>query len=137
MREYRLVVDMMNERAVLLDLSDTFYANPTGLDDPRSCTTALDLARLLAVAMENVNFARISGTRSAVINSRTYRNHNKLLWSCEGVDGGKTGYTCLAGRTLVSTACRDGRRLVAATLNDPCDWEDHKRMYSSEFDNMF
>ncbi len=86
--------------------------------------------------MEDESFADISGTRSIVINGRTFRNHNKLLWSCEGVDGGKTGYTRAAGRTLVSTAIRDGRRLVAATLNDPCDWDDHKRMYNSEFNDL-
>ena len=131
---YDLFVEMMNEKAVLLGLSNTFYSNPTGLDDPSGCTTALDLARLLAHAMKNAGFAKISGTRKIGFGGRVFVNHNKLLWYYEGVDGGKTGYTRLAGRTLVTTACRNNRRLVAATLNDPCDWSDHINMYSSEFD---
>ena len=85
-------------------------------------------------ACTNRPVRRCSARPSIGFGGRVFVNHNKLLWYYEGVDGGKTGYTRLAGRTLVTTACRNNRRLVAATLNDPCDWSDHINMYSSEFD---
>ncbi len=129
----RLFVEMMNEKAALLGLENTSYSDPSGLEGERAGTTALDLARLLAYAMQVPDFARLTGTRSATVCGRPITNHNRLLWMYPGVDGGKTGYTVLAGRTLVTTAVRDGRRLVAATLNDPSDWDDHKRMYDWGF----
>lgn len=51
-------------------------------------------------------------------------NHNRLLRAVPGCIGMKTGYTRAAGRTLVSAAERDGRRLVAVTLQDGNDWAD-------------
>ena len=64
---------------------------------------------------------------------QSYENHNKLLTLCPGCVSGKTGYTQLAGRCLVSCAERDGRRFVCVTLNDPNDWEDHCRLYDWAF----
>ena len=60
-------------------------------------------------------------------------NHNKLLTQVEGCIGMKTGYTRAAGRTLVSCAERQGRRLVAVTLCDGNDWADHKALYEMGF----
>ena len=60
-------------------------------------------------------------------------NHNKLLRQIEGCIGMKTGYTKAAGRTLVSCAERQGRRLVAVTLCDGNDWADHKTLYEMGF----
>ena len=61
------------------------------------------------------------------------KNHNKLLWSVEGADGIKTGYTKKAGRILVSSANRQGRRLVAVTIAAPDDWNDHKQLLEMGF----
>ena len=60
-------------------------------------------------------------------------NHNKLLAQIDGCIGMKTGYTKAAGRTLVSCAERQGRRLVAVTLCDGNDWADHKVLYDLGF----
>lgn len=49
--------------------------------------------------------------------------------------GGKTGYTKLAKRTLVSTASKDGVDLIAVTINDPDDWDDHMNMFNYVFDH--
>lgn len=129
----RLFVEMMNEKAALLGLENTVYSDPSGLEGEIASTTALDLAKLLAAAMQVPEFARLTGTQSATVCGRPITNHNRLLWMYPGVDGGKTGYTVRAGRTLVTTAVRNGRRLVAATLNDPTDWDDHRRMYDWGF----
>jgi len=57
---------------------------------------------------------------------RTLKNHNKLLGSFDGAVGVKTGFTKKSGRCLVSAAKRDGRFVIAVTLNAPDDWNDHK-----------
>lgn len=125
--------ERMNEKAASLGLTDTHFTNPSGLHEPEHYTTAHDLAVLMAAAMQNPVFATITGTREAVLPGRTVVNHNKLLHQVPGVDGGKTGYTKSAGRCLVSTARRCGRRLIVVTLNAPDDWKDHARLYDYGF----
>ena len=51
----------------------------------------------------------------------------------EGADGVKTGYTKAAGRILVSSASRSGRRIIAVTLDDPDDWRDHAALLEEGF----
>ena len=118
-------VDRMNERAAELGLTGTHFANPNGLDDDGNYSTARDLAALARAAMDNETFAKVVGTKEYRFGNRVLTNHNKLLWRCEGVMGVKTGYTKAAGRLLVSAAERDGRRLIAVTIDAPNDWADH------------
>ena len=126
--------DLMNDKAEELGLENTSFTNPHGLDHEEHYSTARDMAVLMANAMENEDFARIASTKSITIGGLTYTNHNKLLWSCEGITGGKTGYTKAAGRTLVSCCERDGMRLICVTLNDPDDWDDHNALYNQAFE---
>lgn len=126
-------VARMNEKAALLGLADTSFANPNGLDAQGHYSTARDMAVLTAHAMEHPTFVRIVSTIRAVVGGRTLINHNKLLTSVDGCIGGKTGYTSKAGRTLVSCAERDGVRLVAVTLHDGDDWRDHAALYEYGF----
>lgn len=123
----------MNRRAAALGLRDTHFANPNGLDDDGNYATARDLAYLAAYAMKQPAFARIAATKTASIPGRSLRNHNKLLWRYDGADGVKTGYTKAAGRILVSSAVRGGRRLVAVTINAPDDWRDHEKLLDDAF----
>lgn len=126
-------VETMNARAAELGLTGTCYANPHGLDAEDNYSTAYDLAVLTAAAMDNPTFHRVVSSKTAVFGTRQFTNHNKLLWRYEGAVGVKTGYTKSAGRILVSCAERSGRRLIAVTINDPCDWEDHCRMLDYGF----
>jgi len=119
----------MNRKASELGLANTHFTNPSGLDDAEHYSTATDLARLFAAAMENPDFARITAARSFTSGERTFYNHNRLLRECAGVIGGKTGYTRHTGRTLVTCAEREGLRLVCVTLNDRDDWNDHAALY--------
>ena len=64
---------------------------------------------------------------------RTFYNHNRLLLELPGCNGVKTGFTKKSGRCLVSSCERDGILLVAVTLNDPDDWNDHKKMMEYGF----
>jgi len=123
----------MNDKARQLGLTHTHFANPHGLDSEGNYSTALDLARLTDYALENDLFREICATRSVTIGERRLTNHNKLLWRYDGAIGVKTGYTKAAGRILVSAAERDGRRLIAVTLNAPRDWEDHTALLDYGF----
>ena len=124
---------LMNDKARMLGLSNTHFVNPHGLDAPGHYSTARDLATLAAYAMENPIFVQTVSTKSVTIEKRCLTNHNKLLWQVEGVDGVKTGYTKAAGRILVSSAVRQGRRLICVTINDGNDWADHKALYDDGF----
>lgn len=126
-------VARMNEKAAELGMENTHFANPNGLDDEVHYSTAEDMARLAAAAMDDPVLRRVASTRTARIGGRTLTNHNKLLSRVEGCVGLKTGYTRAAGRTLVSCAERDGVRLVAVTLQDGDDWNDHASLYEQGF----
>ena len=112
-------VARMNDKARTLGLKDTHFANPNGLDAPDHYSSAADLAALGAYAMENPIFAKTVSTKTVQAGGRALRNHNKLLWLLPGAEGIKTGFTKAAGRILVSSAQRQGRRLVAATMDAP------------------
>ena len=125
--------ELMNDKAHRLGLKDTHFVNPNGLDTPGHYSTARDMAVLAAYAMDNPIFAQTVSTKTVNVGSRGLRNHNKLLWQVEGADGVKTGYTKAAGRILVSSATRQGRRLICVTMNDPNDWQDHKSLLENGF----
>ena len=108
---------LMNDEARRIGLTGTHFENPNGLDHENHYSTARDLAKLTAYAMENEIFAKTVSTKSIQVGGRSLTNHNKLLWRYEGADGVKTGYTKAAGRILVSSATRDGRQLIAVTIN--------------------
>ncbi len=126
--------ELMNRKAKEIGLKNTNFVTPSGLDDENHYTTAYDLALLTKYAMQNKDFAAAVGSKSAVLNygnppyRRTLTNHNKLLKSVEGCVGVKTGFTKKSGRCLVSAVKRDGKYVIAVTLNAPNDWQDHKNM---------
>lgn len=124
---------LMNDKARNLGLKDTHFVNPHGLDSPGHYSTARDLAVLSAYAMENPIFRQTVSAKTLRIGNRYMTNHNKLLWRVDGADGVKTGYTKAAGRILVSSAQRNGRRIVAVTIDDPDDWNDHAALLEQGF----
>lgn len=131
--------ELMNERAAALGLTDTHFTNPHGLAAPTHYTTAADLARIAAAAMENETFRTIVATKKKVISTddgktaRTLSNHNRLLSSYEDCIGVKTGFTKASGRCLVSAAEKNGMLLIAVTLDAPDDWHDHAAMLNYGF----
>lgn len=130
---------MMNERAAVLGLHDTHFVNPHGLDAPDHYTSAYDLALIAREAFRNPDFRKIAGTyRSSMPlgssdGARLLINHNRLLRTYPGAVGGKTGFTKKSGRCLVTAAERDGLMLIAVTLSDPNDWDDHTKMLDFGF----
>ncbi len=124
-------VKMMNEKAQEIGMTDTLYGNPNGLVDEGNYSTAYDMCLLGRVAMRNKLFAKVVGTNYIETEDGwAIENHNRLLDRDSRCVGIKTGWTTLAGRTLVS--CFEdpdsGQRVVICTLNDSDDFNDHIRV---------
>jgi len=130
---------MMNDTAQRLELKNSHFMNPHGLDNPEHYTTAEDLAKLTDYALKNETFAKIVSTYKKTIplhgdeGVRMLLNHNKLLKRYDDVIGVKTGFTKHSGRCLVSAAERNGLTVIAVTLNAPDDWTDHRNMHEYGF----
>ena len=133
---------LMNARAKELGMNDTNFVTPSGLDDENHYSTAYDMALLGREAVKNPEFLRICSSVKASLTygnppyERTLHNHNRLLSSYDGALGIKTGFTKKSGRCLVSYAQRNGVGLVAVTLNDGNDWDDHVRMLDYGFSEV-
>jgi len=128
-------VAQMNRKARELGMRDSSFANPNGLNEEGHYSSAYDMALLARACLENEELAKIVSTKSITLGTRTFTNHNKLLWRYEGCVGLKTGFTEKAGRTLVSAARRDGVTLICVTLNAPSDWADHTALFDYGFAN--
>lgn len=129
-------IQMMNDKAAELGMENTHYSCPNGLIDEDNYSTARDLAKLAKVAMENELFAKVVGTWYIELGDYQIENHNTLLSTMKGeCIGIKTGFTTLAGKTLVSCAERDGSRFIIVTLNDSNDFADHQALYEWAFEN--
>ncbi len=126
-------VALMNQRALDLGMKDSSFANPSGLNNEKHYSSAYDMALAAQACLENETVAEICATRSITIGTRTFVNHNKLLYRYEGCVGMKTGFTEKAGRTLVSAATREGQTLICVTLNDGDDWNDHMKLLDYGF----
>lgn len=122
-------VALMNRRAAELGMEHTHFTDPHGLGGSDHYSTAADLGRLMTAALTQPLLREIMAERTCRVRDRVLVNHNRLLGSCPGVTGGKTGYTRAAGRCLVTCCVRDGLELVCVTLSDPEDWRDHAALY--------
>ncbi len=113
---------MMNEQAERMGLAHTHFTNSTGLPDPDHMTTVQDLATLARALVNRFpHYMHYYSQREFTYNKIRQSNRNRLLWADETVDGLKTGHTQSAGYCLVSTALRDGRRVVAVVVGSASD----------------
>ena len=132
-------VKLMNDKAKEIGMKNTTFNNPSGLDinDIGNYSTAYDMALLTSYAYKNEAFRNIISTKkySLITNKNSYLwiNKHKLLHSKPYVTGGKTGYTDIAKRTLITTASKDGLNLVVVTLNDGNDFKNHIELLEKYF----
>jgi len=126
---------LMNEKAAALGMDNSHFVNPHGLDAEGHYATARDMGLLAAYAMSLEEFVVIASTRNVQAAGRSLVNHNKMLWRYAGAEGVKTGYTRASGRSLVSSASREGTRLICVTLSAPDDWDDHAALLDWGFAN--
>jgi D-alanyl-D-alanine carboxypeptidase (penicillin-binding protein 5/6) len=110
-------VQMMNTYAKQLGMTGSHFTNAAGLPDPEHYTTARDTAVLAsALIHEFPEYYKWYSQKEFTWNGITQQNRNGLLWRDPTVDGLKTGHTESAGYCLVTSAKRDGMRLVSVVL---------------------
>lgn len=123
--------DKMNEKAKSLGCRESNFENPSGLNDDAQCTSAYDMALIGAAAFSDPEILEICSAKKAALpptknnpEGRSYSLEHKLVATEDETSeyyypeavAGKTGYTSLAGQTLVTYAVKDNRRQVAVTL---------------------
>jgi D-alanyl-D-alanine carboxypeptidase len=111
---------MMTVRARALGMSNTIFANASGLPAADEWTTARDMAtlarRLIADFPDDYHYF---STPSFVFHGRLILNHDSEMKLYPGADGLKTGYTIASGHNLVTSAMRDGMRLIGVVMGAP------------------
>lgn len=132
-------VKMMNDMALKIGMKNTTFNNPNGLDlNGGNLSTAYDMALLTSYANKNAIYKKIVSTKKYTLktnmNYYSWINKNKLLHQYNFITGGKTGFTDIAKRTLVTTASQNNINLVAVTLNDGNDFNDHVALFKEAFD---
>ena len=153
-------VDMMNKRAAELGMNGSHFANPNGVHSDSHYSTARDMAKLAAYAMNNPTFQEIVKTASYTVPANSTRhedlnliNSNFLLTSlgssnytaypyeyCIGI---KTGMTTKSGYCLVAAAEKDGARAIVCLYGDPVEgssmdrFANAKRIFEDLFDTAY
>ncbi|MEZ0148891.1 MAG: D-alanyl-D-alanine carboxypeptidase family protein [Candidatus Reddybacter sp.] len=109
--------DVMNQQAVLLGMSSSYFVNATGWPAEGHITTARDLSLLAqALIIEHPDHYALYSEKYYEYNGIKQPNRNRLLWRDKSVDGMKTGHTEEAGYCLVASAERNGMRLISVVM---------------------
>lgn len=144
---YDIFIEEMNSLARKIGMNNSVFNNPSGLDskDIRECnyTTCYDMAILMRYCFSNEVFREINKKTSYKCESKNgkvfvFYNKHKLIKNNDDCIGGKTGYTKLAERTLVSVFERKGCILIVVTMKCSNDWDVHLSLwdyYNDVFDN--
>ncbi|KAB0578305.1 D-alanyl-D-alanine carboxypeptidase [Fusobacterium naviforme] len=140
---------LMNEKAAALGCTDSHFVNPSGLNDENHYTTPYDFALIAQAAFENPTFVEFDSTTYYELppnatnpeSFMVYCGHKMLKKNSgqyySGIIGGKTGYTLLAGNTLVTCAERDGLKLITVVLNGhQTHYSDTKTLLDFGFENF-
>jgi len=142
-------VTAMNRKVGALNLGNTYFANPTGLDSDKegnlladfSYTTALDLARLAVEAFKNPLFSEIIKTEKITVSDVSGKiihqlfNINQLLGKIDGLKGGKTGWTEEAGECFVAYTEKDEHGIITVVLGSQDRFGETKKLIDWVFTN--
>lgn len=140
--------DMMNQKAKELGCENTHFVNAHGLYNDNHYTTAYDLAVIAQAFFENELLCKVGNTASHHFEATAeqpddfiVRNKHKLITgeiACEGIKGGKTGYTDEAGQTLVTCAEKNGMKLICVVMMEesPDQFNDTVKLFDYGFTNF-
>ncbi len=128
---------LMTQRARQMGMTRTTFRNASGLPDAEQQTTARDMATLGRRLIEDFpqHYAMFSATHFRWQN-RAIHNHNHMLSAYDGADGIKTGYTRWSGFNIVTSARRDGVRLIGVVMGGP-SWSERDRHMAELLDAGF
>lgn len=105
---------LMTAKARAMGMESTTFKNASGLPNSQQLSTARDMAVLAEHLLEDhADYYGYFSNKKFSWGRATYKNHNRLIGTVQGVDGIKTGYTRASGFNLMSSAKRRGRRIVA------------------------
>lgn len=108
---------LMTQKARTIGMLNTTFRNASGLPNPEQTTTALDLIILgKSILADHPQRVKAFATKYFQYNGEIYRNHNTMLFSYEGMEGMKTGFTSASGFNLLASAHRGDKRLLAVVL---------------------
>jgi D-alanyl-D-alanine carboxypeptidase (penicillin-binding protein 5/6) len=133
--------EIMNKKARELGAVNSNFVNAHGLTAKEHYTTAYDIAVITRYAMNNVTFREIVKTKVVDWQGQAWQtrliNKNEMLWSYEGADGVKTGYTTEAKCTIVASATRQGQSYLAVVLGSQGKetWADAQKLLDYGFKN--
>ncbi len=142
-------VDLMNRTAKEIGCVDSHFVTTNGIHDDQHYTSAYDLALIAECVFSDELLSRITRTasytipQSATVSQQLVINSKNRLfegkeYAYENLVGSKTGYTSLAGQTLVSCAERDGMKLICVVLCDgsPMQFTDTVDLFNYGFSNF-
>ena len=130
---------LMNQTAKKYGAQNCNFENPHGLESANHHCSARELANITRHALSNEKFAEIVSAKSYKVQTRenstprSFQNKNKLLFRFDGATGVKTGFTKKAGRCLVSSAQRNGLKLVCVVLNCGPMFEESEQLFEDAF----
>ncbi len=128
-------VELMNDKAKSLALNDSHFINPHGLYDQHLHSSAFDVATLGRYVMQNPILRQIVATQSwqPKWDGPPLWNGNRFLSEYPGADGIKIGYTEQSQQTIVASATRGGRRIIAALMRSQDRYTDAERLLDWAF----
>jgi len=136
-------INEMNEKAKMLNLRNTHFTNPIGLDEDKHYSSAYDLAILTKYALRNKDFRRIVRIQNATVTSvngvieHKLEGTDELLNSYLDIRGVKTGTTDAAGQSLINLAHNsNGKEVIVVLLNSPDRFQESKEIIDWGFRNF-
>ena len=107
----------MNRKARELGMYQTSFRNASGLHNNYQKTTAFDMAILgLRILKDYPNESMVFSQKEFIFEDKTYRSHNKLLFSYQGTKGMKTGFTNMSGFNLISYVTRGNKEIISVVM---------------------
>lgn len=140
-KDYDDFIFLMNETAKKIGMKSSSFSNPSGLDEKSAnYSSAYDMALLMAYALGNEEFQKITKTKTYRGHTKSgailyYTNKHRLIQTKDYVTGGKTGYTTIAKRTLVTSANKNNMELIVVTFNCGDDWNVHQKLFEYGYNN--
>jgi D-alanyl-D-alanine carboxypeptidase len=114
---YEAFIKRMNEKSETLGMTRTTFINPNGMPAKGQFTTARDMLRLAVDYIQRFPHSlKLHAMEVTTHDDWIRHNRNRLLGTCEGVDGLKTGFVRASGYNIIATAQRKGERIVAVIM---------------------
>ena len=116
-------VELMNQKARELNLNNTNFMNPHGLDEKNHYSSARDMSIMAKELLKHSEILKYSSKYEDYFKKKDGSsiwlvNTNKLVKFYDGMDGLKTGYTSSAGYCLTATASRNNLRFISVVMGE-------------------